>query len=67
MRGGRGGGERSAVYSGIGVAQCRNSVRDGILVDMEGAVHAAARAMDEAEELCGFRIEKVLLEWEAPT
>lgn len=49
------------VYSGIGVAQCRNSVRDGILVDMEGAVHAAARAMDEAEELCGFRIEKVLL------
>ncbi len=49
------------VYSGIGVAQCRNSVQDGILVDMEGAVHAAARAMDEAEELCGFRIERVLL------
>jgi len=49
------------VFSGLGAAECRNSVRDGILVDMEGAAAAAARAMEEAEELCGFRVEKILL------
>ncbi len=49
------------IFAGLGASECRNSVRDGILVDMEGAAAAALRAMEEAEELCGFRIEKVSL------
>jgi cell division protein FtsA len=55
------GGNGEPVFSGLGASECKNSVRDGILVDMEGAAAAAARAMEEAEELCGFRIEKILL------
>ena len=49
------------IFAGLGASECRNSVRDGILVDMEGAAASALRAMEEAEELCGFRIEKVCL------
>lgn len=49
------------VFSGLGASECRNSVRDGILVDMDGAASAAAQAIEEAEELCGFRIERVAL------
>lgn len=53
------GEEGEPVFAGLGASECRNSVRDGILVDMEGAAGAAVRALEEAEELCGFRIDKV--------
>lgn len=49
------------VFAGLGEAASAGSVRDGILVDMEGASEAVATAIEEAEELCGFRLDRVLL------
>jgi len=51
----------SPVFSGLGAADSGGSVRDGILVDMEGAAAAVRSAIEEAEELCGFRVDRVHL------
>lgn len=45
--------------TGAGQALSSDSVRDGVIVDLEGAAEAVTRALEEAESLCSWEVREV--------